>query len=160
MIHVGLAEIKFAEEPEILRTMGLGSCVAAILYSESKHLAGMAHVMLPDSGLARTKTFPPGKFADTAIPEIVRVLTDERRIPLCTLKAKLAGGAEMFQLNRSFPLVSIGERNVAAVKEQLNKFQIPVVAEETGKDYGRTIEFDTGSGELVIRAISRGKIII
>ncbi|WKB34846.1 chemotaxis protein CheD [Terrilactibacillus sp. S3-3] len=159
MIHVGLSEIKVASSPESLRTMGLGSCVGVVLYNEEKKIAGMAHVMLPTSTLARTEDYPPGKFADTAVPELVRILTT-RGAKLSQLKAKMAGGAEMFKAIRPSPLGSIGKRNVLAVKDQLKQFRIPVVAEETGKNYGRTIEFYIETGKLFIRAINKDEKMI
>lgn len=159
MIHVGLSEIKYAEAPEILKSMGLGSCVGVVIYHESMHIAGMAHVMLPDSTLAHAQSFLPGKFADTAVPELVASLT-RRGVSLHELKAKMAGGAEMFKSTRVLALDSIGKRNAEAVRSQLNHFHIPVVAEETGKDFGRTIEFLTGTCQLVIRAISQGERVI
>ncbi|GGL43983.1 chemotaxis protein CheD [Sporolactobacillus putidus] len=160
MIHVGLSEIKCAESPETLKTMGLGSCVGVILFSEKERSAGMAHVMLPDSSLARSDHFPPGKFANTAVPEMVRLLTREHGLSPGSLRAKIAGGAEMFKSYRPLPMGSIGKRNVAAVKKQLEIFHIPIVAEETGADYGRTIEFFTETCSLMIRAIYKGERII
>ncbi|WP_100487705.1 chemotaxis protein CheD [Sporolactobacillus pectinivorans] len=160
MIQVGLSEIKFAESPEVLRTMGLGSCVGVIIYNEILKSAAMAHVMLPDSSLARSNLFMPGKYADTAIPELVRLMTDVHGFPLRSLKAKMAGGAEMFKSSKTLPLGSIGLRNSGAVRAQLQRFRIPIVAEETGKDYGRTIEFNPGSGLLMIRTIFHGAHII
>ncbi|MDD9147041.1 MULTISPECIES: chemotaxis protein CheD [unclassified Sporolactobacillus] len=160
MIHVGLSEIKFAESPETLKTMGLGSCVGVIVFSERERSAGMAHVMLPDSSLARSNHFPPGKFANTAIPEMLRMLTIQHGFSPGSLKAKIAGGAEMFKSSRPLPMGSIGKRNVAAVRKQLAFFHIPIVAEETGDDYGRTIEFFTETCSLLIRAIYRGERII
>lgn len=158
MIYVvGLSEIKYAKSPGTLKAMGLGSCVGVIVYSEGKRCAGMAHVMLPDSSLARSAIFPPGKFADTAVPELVGRLTNIHGLYPGSLKAKIAGGAEMFKSYRSLPAASIGRRNVAAVKKQLDLFRIPVIAEETGDDYGRTIEFYTATYQLLIRAIYKGE---
>lgn len=54
-IKVGIADLKVAKAPNILRTAGLGSCVGVILYDVNKKIAGMAHIMLPDSSLARGK---------------------------------------------------------------------------------------------------------
>ncbi|MCO7125973.1 chemotaxis protein CheD [Sporolactobacillus shoreicorticis] len=160
MIHVGLSEIKFAECPETLKTLGLGSCVGVVIYHDQKQIAGMAHVMLPDSSLARTTTYPLGKYADTAVPALLKKMTEYYDCPVSQLKAKIAGGAEMFKTTRMAPLGSIGSRNVEAVKNQLCAHHIPVVAEETGADYGRTVEFLTETCNLTIHAIFKGKSII
>jgi chemotaxis protein CheD len=160
LIHVGLSEIKYAESPETLKTLGLGSCVGVVIYHTQRNVAGMAHVMLPDSALARTITYPLGKYADTAVPELVKKMTEYYCCPLSQLRAKIAGGAEMFKSARTLPLGSIGKRNVEAVKEQLNRYHIPLIAEETGADYGRTIEYLIDSCELTIHAIFKGKSVI
>lgn len=160
MIHVGLSEIKFAECPESLKTLGLGSCVGVVIYHEQSLIAGMAHVMLPDSALARSNTYPLGKYANTAIPELVTKMTEYYGCPLFQLKAKIAGGAEMFKATRALPMGSIGKRNVEAVRTQLDNYRIPLVAEETGADYGRTVEFFTQSCKLTIHAIFKGKSVI
>ncbi|RYM07161.1 chemotaxis protein CheD [Sporolactobacillus sp. THM7-7] len=160
MIHVGLSEVKFASLPESLGITGLGSCVGVVLYNEARHIAGMAHVMLPDSALARSDRFSPGKFADTAVLKLVSVLTGKHGVSRAALKAKLAGGAEMFRTNRSSPLGHIGRRNITAVKQELDKLGIPIISEETGADYGRTIEFFTSSCTLRIRTVCKGEITL
>nr|WP_290443386.1 chemotaxis protein CheD [Sporolactobacillus kofuensis] len=116
--------------------------------------------MLPDSDLARTAEFPQGKYADTAVPELVKTMIAHYRCPINQLKAKIAGGAEMFKSTRSLPMGSIGKRNVEAVKIQLDQYHIPLIAEETGKDYGRTVEFQTLSSTLTIHALFKGKSVI
>ncbi|MCL1630861.1 chemotaxis protein CheD [Sporolactobacillus sp. CPB3-1] len=160
MIHVGLSEIKFALNPETLKTLGLGSCVGVVIYHEESKIAGMAHVMLPDSELARVSSYPLGKYADTAIPALIKKLTEDFRCSRLQLKAKIAGGAEMFKTTRAHLVPSIGKRNVYAVKAQLAAFQIPLVSEDTGADYGRTIEFFTATCELAIHAIFKGSAVI
>ncbi|MCI1857913.1 MAG: chemotaxis protein CheD [Sporolactobacillus sp.] len=160
MIHVGLSEIKFAAGHEILRCMGLGSCVGIVIYDPLQKSAGMAHVMLPASSLARSEILMPGKYADTAIPALVDLMTHRHGLALAGLKAKMAGGAEMFKSTIGGPMKSIGARNVASVRAQLRRFGIPLLAEETGKNYGRTIAFYPYTGVLRIRTIFRGECIL
>ena len=76
------------------------------------------------------------------------------------LVAKIAGGAAMFQFSGKTDLASVGERNVKAVKEVLAAFKIPIVAEDTGKDYGRTIVFDNVAKKLTIRSAGKGEKVI
>ncbi|BBN98680.1 chemotaxis protein CheD [Sporolactobacillus terrae] len=160
MIHVGISEIKFAIHPESLKTLGLGSCVGVVIYHQQTQTAGMAHVMLPDSSFARSTIYPPGKYADTAIPMLVTKLTEYYHCPISELKAKMAGGAEMFRTTRVLSMESIGKRNIEAVKAQLSDFHIPIISEEIGKDYGRTVEFFCDSCRLAIHALFRGSHLI
>ena len=71
IVKVGIADMNITKYPSSIRTSGLGSCVGVVIYDEKKELAGMAHVMLPDSSLARTGQFNIAKFADTAVKELV-----------------------------------------------------------------------------------------
>ncbi|WAA13581.1 chemotaxis protein CheD [Fervidibacillus halotolerans] len=154
-IKVGIADMKIAKAPDKLRTAGLGSCVGIILYDLHKKTAGMAHIMLPDSTLARGKTIHMAKYADTAVETLIRKL-EEVGVRKVTLRAKIAGGAQMFQTASKSEIMRIGPRNVEAVKKQLEKYRIPIIAEDTGGSNGRTIEFNPENGVLTIRTVNLG----
>jgi chemotaxis protein CheD len=116
----------------------------------------MAHIMLPDS-TQNTRDTNPAKYADTGIDKLIREMlaigANRGR-----LKAKIAGGAQMFAFNAgSSALGRVGDRNVEAVKAKLSALNIPILAEDTGQNYGRTIEFFSEDGRLVIKAV--GKIL-
>ncbi|MGE7621809.1 chemotaxis protein CheD [Viridibacillus sp. NPDC096237] len=155
VVKVGIAQMDVAKAPNTIRTSGLGSCVGVVLYDESKGVAGLIHVMLPDSQLGRTDSINVAKFADTGIPAMVNLLKQEGIQPF-KLKAKIAGGAQMFQFTSSRDSMRIGPRNVEAVKLQLKKLSIPLIAEETGGSSGRTIEFDLQTTKLNIRTVNQG----
>ncbi|HET7522355.1 MAG TPA: chemotaxis protein CheD [Bacillales bacterium] len=154
-VKVGVSEVKAVSAPRLIRTVGLGSCVGVVVYDPLLKVAAMAHVMLPDSSLAGKRPYPPGKFADSAVKEMVAMLeklgSDGRG-----LKAKAAGGAEMFDLAAYGGVSKIGPRNVAAVEDQLARFGIEMTAADVGKNYGRTIEFNPESEKLLIRTVNRG----
>ena len=72
------------------------------------------------------------------------------------MKAKIAGGAQMFAFNASADsLGRVGDRNVEAVKKHLAAFRIPIIAQDTGLNYGRTIEFFSADGSLLIKAVGK-----
>lgn len=153
VVKVGIAQMDIAREPATIRTSGLGSCVGVVLYDESRKLAGLVHVMLPDSSLNRTPQINEAKFADTGVVAMVALL---KRNGALRLKAKIAGGAQMFQFTSDKDSMRIGPRNVDAVKEQLRKLAIQLVAEDTGGNSGRTIEFDPATSILHIRTVNQG----
>lgn len=155
IIKVGMADLNVTTSPNRLRTTGLGSCVGVTLYDPIKHLIGMAHVMLPSSELARGP-INVAKFADTAIPELIRKL-EELGALRSRLVAKMAGGAQMFAFATQSDLMRIGSRNVEACEGQLKKFQIPIVSQDTGGNVGRTIEIDSLSGILYVRTVNQGE---
>jgi chemotaxis protein CheD len=152
---VGIADMKLVRTPQLIRTSGLGSCVGVIIYDLERKLAGMAHIMLPDSSLAKNNGFNPAKYADTAIQKLVSLLI-AKGAKLEALKAKIAGGAQMFQYTMANDLMRIGPRNVDAVKNELNRLNIRLMSEDVGGNCGRTIEFNPNNGMLLIKTVNRG----
>ena len=155
VIKVGIAQMDIVKVPNTIRTSGLGSCVGVVLYDEVKHVAGMIHIMLPDSTLGRSGALNVAKFADTGITALIEKLAAEG-VQKYSLKAKIAGGAQMFQFTTDKDTMRIGPRNVEAVKEELKKHGIRLVSEDTGGNSGRTIEFDPGTCKLNIRTVNQG----
>ncbi|TCP30309.1 chemotaxis protein CheD [Scopulibacillus darangshiensis] len=158
MVRVGLSEIGMASSRQSLKTFGLGSCVGVILYHSGLKKAGMAHIMLPEAAMAKNNAFPSGKFADTAVPELLLQFS-QCGVDKSELKAKMAGGAEMFKGKVRTAGAGIGPRNVKAVKKALECHGVPLISEETGGHHGRTIEFFTESSSLLIRTIKGEKMI-
>jgi chemotaxis protein CheD len=160
VVHVKISEFRVARAPSILKISGLGSCVALVLYDPASRLAGLAHILLP--GPAPDKDTEPKpsagrnlfKYADQAIGALVEALRREGVSPE-RLEAKITGGSKMFEgtgeLEKSpQSKPGIGERNVEAIKNHLDKLSIPVRGEELGGNEGRTVMFDTASGEVTI----------
>ncbi len=138
----------------VLVTLGLGSCVAIMLYDEQKKAGAMAHVLLPSTSLARDIS-NKAKFPDTAVPLLVERLkalgADPRR-----LVAKLAGGASMFSQLVTPGTIQMGERNVVATRQVLHSHGIPLVGEAVGGDFGRTVRLDVSEGSLEVRSVAHG----
>lgn len=158
VIKVGIADWKICSSPDQITTIGLGSCVGIVLYSMSSDWCGLLHILLPSSLEIKNNT-NRAKFADTGIEDLIQELS-KKGLTANMLLAKIAGGAAMFQFNSNTDLGSIGDRNVKAVKTILEKFRIPIVAEDVGKDYGRTIIFDPASKKLTIRSAGKNDIEI
>jgi len=154
IIKVGMADLQTSCHPTILTTLGLGSCVGVALYDPVTKVSGLAHIMLPSSLQARNNS-NIAKFADTAVTKLLEdmIKLGARRE---SISAKLAGGAQMFAFNQSTDLMRIGQRNVAASKEKLAELKIPILAEDTGGNYGRTIELYSNDGKLLIKTIGHG----
>lgn len=155
IIKVGIADMNVVQSPSLIRTSGLGSCVGVVIYDTQKEIAGLVHVMLPDSSLAKADSINIAKYADTGIEELINRLT-KKGARLINLKAKIAGGAQMFQFSTQNEMMRIGPRNVEAVKKELQRFRIPIVAEDVGGSSGRTIEFNPSTRKLNIRTVNQG----
>ncbi len=154
LIKVGMADLNIAKRPSILTTLGLGSCVGIALYDKIYKIAGLAHIMLPSSTQIKNNT-NIAKFADTAIVQLIKQM-EQNGASKCNMVAKLAGGAQMFSFGRTSEIMRIGERNAQASKEMLTNMSIPIIAEDTGGNHGRTIELYTEDGNLLVKTIGHG----
>lgn len=153
VIKVGMADLKTAKSPDILTTLGLGSCIGIALWDSQTKIGGLAHIMLPDSTKIRNNA-NIAKFADTGIKELVRQM-EAMGVPRRRMVAKIAGGARMFEVSGAASVGNIGEKNAIASKEILKSLGIPVVAEDTGLNYGRTVELDCSNGNYLIKSVGK-----
>jgi chemotaxis protein CheD len=145
MTHARIGEIVVSRNPaDELVALGLGSCIGVVMIDNHAHAAGLAHVMLPESGGDVSKK---GKFADTAVPELL-----ERMLALGAgrghLRIAIAGGAAMFGTGGQ---LDIGARNGTAVRAALRAAGLRCHAEDTGGTQGRTVRVDVRSGETSVR---------
>ncbi len=113
--------------------------------------------MLPDSESFKTVN-KIEKFADLAIPQMVSEIRNQTKNQ--QLIAKIAGGASMFQLSDAAYQGSIGERNVLAVEKSLKKLGIPLLANHTGGNMGRTMIVDLDTFTVKIRMVNREIIVL
>ncbi len=155
-VKVGISDLNVVRAPDTLVTYALGSCVGICLYDANTKIAGLSHIMLPSSKEMTNMKTEIYKYADTAIVALLQKMQSmgARQI---YLKAKIAGGAQMFNGNSNSSLSRIGQRNVAAVKAELARLRIPIIAEDTGKNYGRTLYLDASDGSMRIKSVNRGE---
>ena len=157
-IKVGMADLNICKAPDMITTLGLGSCIGIALYDPVVKIGGLAHIMLPDSRQMRNNS-NIAKFADTGIEELVKRMiaagANRRR-----LVAKIAGGAKMFEVSGLSTIGNVGERNAQASKAKLKQMGIPLLAEDTGSNYGRTVELYPSTGEFYIKAVGKTRRII
>lgn len=153
-IIIGIGDFEVGESPQVLETYSLGSCVGVTLYDPITKIGGLAHIMLPDSQQARNVS-NPAKFADTALNLMMKQMA-QRGAKGTHLVAKIAGGASMFTAAVQDPSMAIGLRNVEAAKTNLKRLGIPVSVEETGGNWGRTMEFHLETGKILVKSALKG----
>jgi len=157
-VLVGMGDYKVSRVPDALMTIGLGSCLGVCVYDQMAKVAGMAHIMLPSS-----RDMPqsnPLKYADTCLSIMMSEINRLGGVS-SRLKAKVAGGAQMFAALGKASAMHIGEKNMDAVSEELKKYGIPILAKDVGGNVGRTITFRIETSELYIKTAksSNGKVI-
>lgn len=157
-IFVKVAHHAVGGAGDTLVTLGLGSCVAILLHDPVAKVGGMAHVLLPEKQLARDSS-NLAKFASTAIPLLAQdvVAAGGRRE---RLRARLVGGASMFASLMAPGTLNMGERNIIAARHALRALGIPVVAEEVGADFGRSVRFHVAEGRVVVSSVGRDDVTL
>jgi chemotaxis protein CheD len=142
---VRMGEIEVSSQTgEELVARGLGSCIGLALIDRHSGVAGMAHIVLPES--PRAEQPEPGKFADLAVPELISRMT-QAGATVGRLDAVLAGGARMFELGD----MDIGARNAEAVKEGLARSGVTLRATATGGNRGRTMRLTVGEFAVTVK---------
>ena len=158
VIKVGMADLNVCKAPDVITTLGLGSCIGLVFYDPVSKVGGMVHYMLPDSTKVRNNS-NIAKFADTGIDELLRRViaagANKGR-----LIAKIAGGARMFEVSGLSEVGNIGAKNAEASKKKLKELGIRIVAEDTGLNYGRTVELHCDTGEFYIKSVGKPLKII
>lgn len=157
-IKVGMADLKVCKCPDMITTLGLGSCIGIALWDPVTKVGGLAHIMLPDSTQIKNNQ-NIAKFADIGIEELLRRMIAAGAIRR-NLVAKIAGGAKMFEVSAGSSIGNVGQRNAEASKKKLRELRIPLKAEDTGLNYGRTVELYTETGEFHIKSVGKALKII
>lgn len=145
---VRLGEFAVRPPPARLVTLALGSCVAVVLHDSRSGVAGLAHVMLPAPSSDRPPV-PEGRYVVSAVPALLREMT-RLGAGIAGITGRLIGGASMFASLAGQGTMQIGERNVAAAREALERVGIPVTGEATGGEFGRSVEVVLPSGAITI----------
>ena len=147
MLVVGISDVKMSKAPGVIVTYALGSCIGICLYDAPIQLGALLHIMLPDAPERMDNVF---KYADTGIVETLKKM-ESMGANRSRVTAKIAGGAQMFQVPGDNNLGNIGKRNIDSVKMTLLRQRIRVLASDVGGTFARTVEFDTSSGIAKIR---------
>jgi chemotaxis protein CheD len=148
-IIVGIGELAVSNDPEaVVVTHALGSCVAVCLWDEHAGVAGLIHVLLPDSRInpERAQT-QPAAFADTGIPllfhEAYRYGVQKQRC-----QVKLIGGADIANLRGADG--GVGRRNVQAARALLWRNGVLLKGEAVGGTSPRTVSIAVATGQTQV----------
>lgn len=157
-IRVKVADWAVGRGEGTITTIGLGSCVAVVLYDEQARVGGLAHILLPSETMARDRS-NPAKFPQTAVPLLVSEMVKLGASP-ARISARIVGGASMFANLLPNGGVNVGDRNVAAVREVLANAGLPVVGQDTGSDHGRSVHFHLADGRVEVRSVRKGNRVL
>jgi chemotaxis protein CheD len=133
---------------EELVALGLGSCIGLGIVDRTARVAGLAHIVLPESS---DRADQVGKFADTAVPELIARMRKAGAVQR-RFETVIVGGAQMFEVSGG---LDIGARNDAAVRAALSKARVRVTAAQTGGSAGRTLKIAVGEMLVTVRSAGR-----
>ncbi len=153
-IVVRVADLRVGIGQDVLITVGLGSCVAVLLYDPVARVGGLAHILLPSPALSRADP-NAAKFPQTAVPHLLELMAREGASPR-RMTGRLAGGASMFAGLVAPGTIQMGERNVVACRQVLYAQSIPLIGEAVGGDYGRTVKLRVTDGQVEVSSVAHG----
>lgn len=156
-LAVRMGEIAVASGDELLAAVGLGSCIGVALFDREARIAGLAHVLLPEPSSGRAGG--PGRFASTAVPALLQEMEAAGAVRQ-RIVAKITGGASMFRGLSPNGVGAVGERNADAVRQALQRLGVPLVAEDVGGNWGRTIHVLPGDGQLIVSNVLRDDVVL
>ncbi|MCB0504934.1 MAG: chemotaxis protein CheD [Cyclobacteriaceae bacterium] len=136
----------FAQKEGHMVTTVLGSCVAVCLYDETTGLGGINHYMLP---FWNGNELASPKYGNIAIESLVKKL-EKLGVQRNNMVAKVFGGAN--QLNHT---IGVGQRNIKVAQEMLEELNIKIVAKSVGGEKGRKINFNTSTGEVFMKYVTK-----
>lgn len=153
VIKVGMADLKTGKGTDVLTTLGLGSCIGLTFYDPTSKIGGLVHYMLPDSTKLKNNS-NIAKFGDTGIRELYNQVI-AMGASKYRLVAKIAGGAKMFEVSGLSGIGNVGDRNAEAAKKILKELGVKLLAEDTGLNYGRTVELHCDTGEFYVKSVGK-----
>jgi len=149
---VGIAGMHVATDPasEIV-TYALGSCLGITMYDPVSKIAGLVHVMLPESKIDAVKAAKqPGMFVDTGVPALLDQMT-RAGAQRSRLRVSVAGGASQRASGKDH--FQIGERNIKAFELEMQRMGLNVIASDVGgANQARTMTLAAATGSVEIRA--------
>lgn len=127
-------------EPYRVATV-LGSCVSVCINDPVKKISGMNNFVYPEKKGEQSLS----KFGNYSIPQLIKMMF-EMGAEKKNLEAHIIGGS----CSTKYASRDLGVKNVKLAKKILKKYNIPVVNDDTGGQFGRKVMFDTHKGEVIV----------
>lgn len=145
-------EVYLARSPALLKTV-LGSCVGVTFFSPRLGAGALCHGVLPrcPCGLRAPEAF---RYVDFAILELTRQF-EALGANRGELQVKVFGGADVLPVQtRVRTRATVGHENWHTALKVLHDGNLCVLASDIGGSSGRTIQFNTGTGEVLLHRLT------
>ncbi|MFZ3266343.1 MAG: chemotaxis protein CheD [Terriglobales bacterium] len=152
-VYLQPGEVHLARTPTILKTI-LGSCVGVTFWSPRLGLGALCHGVLPRC--PRGVRSPEGyRYVDFAIRELARQM-ESLGAARAEVQIKVFGGADTLPVAPTGRLrQTVGRQNGESALATLRQENLTVLVSELGGLAGRTIEFHTGTGEVLLHRLAQ-----
>lgn len=152
VIAVPMGGMAHARGPTQLTTVGLGSCVAVVIFAPRQNMAALAHCMLPVRDLEDSSV---AKFADSAVPALLALLDSNGAS--APFSSALVGGASMFPGVPTDFMRDVAGGTLSAARLALADASIPVRVEDVGGHVGRSVVVNPVTQRVLVRTIRDGE---
>ena len=129
----------------VITSFALGCSLGICLYDVKRKVGGFVNSLLPTYYIIDDEL----KYVDTAIvilyKEMLKHGSDHN-----DLNAKIVGGALLFDLPKNTEEDDIGKSNILSAYSTLARLNIPIIGEDVGDTYGRTVHFHINNGIVYI----------
>jgi len=148
VVNIVVGGCVVSDDPNVVITTTLGSCVAACVFDPVASIGGMNHFLLPDSGTDRLSI--SSRYGSAAMEQLInRMLSVTGRRD--RLRAKIFGGANVNV--GTIRSANVGQRNVEFVMEYLATEGIPTMSWDVGGAAPRAVRFFPTTGRTQRRLI-------
>lgn len=146
LVNVIQGDYAVSDDPEVLMTTILGSCVAVCLHDPIAGIGGMNHFLLPGNLESSAGSMSCG----LNMMELLINALQKKGALRNNLRAKVFGGSDMLE-----GMTKIGEKNCIFAREFLAYEGIPILAQSLGGTYARNVRFWPASGHAKQKEVTK-----
>lgn len=143
-------EVVVAMDDSVIICYALGSSLGICLYDSNKQIGGFINSLLPNNQTDITDI----KYVNDAIRVLYQQMQNHGSCHE-DISAKIVGGAQLFTLQNQGDEHNIGKANIRSAYQTLMSLHIPILGEDVGDTYGRTIYFYVKDGSIDIETSNK-----
>ena len=153
-------EIHLTDKPAIITTV-LGSCISVTMYDKHTRLAAICHAVLPTentTGKRNHKKHDIFQYVDSSLEWMLEQF-EKKGMKRRDIEVKMFGGAEMFAQTRPGKIsIAVGKKNIETALRIIEENHLKLAAWNIGGNRGRKVIFNTTTGEVFAKFVSKTDI--
>lgn len=143
IVHVTQGNFHVSDDPSVVLSTVLGSCVAACLYDPARGIGGMNHFLLPGNDPNAGQNVKYGAHSmEQLINAMLRQGASRERI-----EVQLYGGAQVVR-----NLARIGDSNARFAEQFVREERFRITGRDLGGSNGRRVRFRPSTGRAQVSA--------